>query len=239
MKVAGLFAGIGGVERGFELAGFSSEMLCEVDEAAKMVLASHFPDVALHGDIRTLNALPAVDVIAAGFPCQDLSQAGGTAGIRGKNSGLVSHVFRLLDKATKAKSLKWLVLENAAVRGLRQLERPMRDIAEAMHACLFVHRKSPDANQARQLPGRLAPLQIHLEKAILRVQEAEGPRHVLAGFGGDRRHTERVALDSHRRHQPRDRGRTVDDGKAGAQLGSRVQRAADDQARQDGEQGTA
>jgi DNA (cytosine-5)-methyltransferase 1 len=43
--------------------------------------------------------LPAdVDLLTAGFPCQDLSQAGTTAGIQGKRSGLIGHVFRLLNR---------------------------------------------------------------------------------------------------------------------------------------------
>ena len=46
----------------------------------------------------------------ADFPCQDLSQAGATAGIGGKRSGLVGHVFRLLDK----RRAPWVVLENVS-----------------------------------------------------------------------------------------------------------------------------
>ena len=127
-------------------------------------------------------------------------------------------------------------VKDAAVRGLGELERAMRDIAEAMQARFFVHFECPDAHQARQLTGRLAPLQIHLEKAILRVQEAEGSRDVLAGFGGDGWHAERIALDSYRRRQAGDRRRTVDQGKAGAELGSCVKRAAHDKACHDGQQ---
>ena len=52
--------------------------------------------------------MPKVDLLTAGFPCTDLSQAGRTAGIGGKASGLVSNVFRLL----KAADPTWLVFEN-------------------------------------------------------------------------------------------------------------------------------
>lgn len=106
--VAGLFAGIGGVERGLETAGGHAEVLCENWEPANTVLAERFPGVPLVGDIRDLRSLPKVDVVTAGFPCTDLSQAGRTKGIQGKASGLVAEVFRLL----KRNRVPILVLEN-------------------------------------------------------------------------------------------------------------------------------
>ncbi len=51
----------------------------------------------MHHDVRDLMKIPrGTELLAGGFPCQDLSQAGGTKGIEGKNSGLVNEVFRLL-----------------------------------------------------------------------------------------------------------------------------------------------
>ncbi len=96
LKTAGLFAGIGGLELGLGKAGHSTEMLCEIACPAISVLRDRFPDTRLEHDVRKLRDLPKVDLITAGFPCQDLSQAGHTAGITGKNSSLVSEVFRLL-----------------------------------------------------------------------------------------------------------------------------------------------
>src|SRR5271155_5752230 len=98
MKVAGLFAGIGGFELGMASAGHQSCLLCEIWAPARAVLAARMPYAPLEGDIADLTDLPAeVEAVVAGFPCQDLSQAGATAGIGGKRSGLVGHVFRLLD----------------------------------------------------------------------------------------------------------------------------------------------
>jgi DNA (cytosine-5)-methyltransferase 1 len=96
--VAGLFAGIGGIERGLATAGGHAELLCENWEPAKAVLAHRFPNVPLVADVRDLKALPTVDVVAAGFPCTDLSQAGLTRGIHGQASGLVAEVFRLVKR---------------------------------------------------------------------------------------------------------------------------------------------
>jgi DNA (cytosine-5)-methyltransferase 1 len=109
--VAGLFAGIGGIELGLHAAGHSTRLLCELETAAKSVLRARFPDVELAADVTKLANLPHdVTLLTGGFPCQDLSQAGKTAGIEGRQSGLVSHVFRLLRK----RRVPWVLLENVS-----------------------------------------------------------------------------------------------------------------------------
>ncbi|MEU2456465.1 DNA (cytosine-5-)-methyltransferase [Streptomyces sp. NPDC012473] len=118
LRVAGLFAGVGGLDLGLKRAGLETAMLCEVWGPAQAVLTKQFPDVPLEPDVQHLKALPdRIDVVTAGFPCQDLSQAGRTAGIAGEQSGLVSHVFRLLKKHHP----RWLVLEN--VRNMLVLDK--------------------------------------------------------------------------------------------------------------------
>src|SRR5262249_40665217 len=104
-------------ELGLHEVGFRSSLLCEIAPEAQAVLRARFPGVPLVDDVREIDALPSVDVLAAGFPCQDLSQAGRTAGIRGANSGLVGVVFRLASQT----DLRWLLLEN--VPFMLQLDR--------------------------------------------------------------------------------------------------------------------
>jgi DNA (cytosine-5)-methyltransferase 1 len=99
MRFAGLFAGVGGFELGLGRAGHETTLLCDVLPASKAVLGTRFPSVAYHDDIQTLRSLPkGVDAICGGFPCQDLSQAGLTAGLGGERSGLIGEVFRLLGR---------------------------------------------------------------------------------------------------------------------------------------------
>ena len=112
LRVAGLFAGIGGIELGLEAGGHSTRLLCEVDPHAARVLAARFPDPELVADVREIDSLPDVDLVSAGFPCQDLSQAGRTAGISGRRSGLVGEVFRLIEGARSTP--RWLLLENVS-----------------------------------------------------------------------------------------------------------------------------
>lgn len=108
MRVAGLFAGIGGLEKPFHDRGHETVVLADSWGPAQTVLAARFPDVPIVGDVRELTDLPDVDVVNAGFPCTDLSQAGQMAGIHGEHSGVVREVFRLLESS----SATWLVLEN-------------------------------------------------------------------------------------------------------------------------------
>lgn len=99
MAVAGLFAGIGGFELGLRGAGFEAELFCDFIDASKAVLQARFPGVDYRHDITKLRSLPsAIDIVCAGFPCQDLSQAGRTAGLEGERSGLIGEVFRLLSR---------------------------------------------------------------------------------------------------------------------------------------------
>jgi DNA (cytosine-5)-methyltransferase 1 len=109
LSVAGLFAGIGGLELGLARAGHRTEMLCEIDVGAQAVLRAHMPELPLHADIRTLTSLPKeTNLVVGGFPCQDLSQAGKAIGIEGARSGLVGEIFRLLRTDPKP----WVLLEN-------------------------------------------------------------------------------------------------------------------------------
>src|SRR4051794_36520860 len=64
-RVAGLFAGIGGIEAGFASAGLETRFLCELDRAASAVLAHRYPSVRLVPDVRDIRRIPHVDVVAA------------------------------------------------------------------------------------------------------------------------------------------------------------------------------
>jgi hypothetical protein len=60
-SVAGLFAGIGGLECGLAEAGGEAELLCEWWEPAARVLGARFPGVPVAPDVRELRSLPKVD----------------------------------------------------------------------------------------------------------------------------------------------------------------------------------
>jgi DNA (cytosine-5)-methyltransferase 1 len=170
LRVAGLFAGIGGIESGLQQAGHESVFLCEWDEAAGRVLADRFPGIPLEGDIAQVDRLPEVDLVTAGFPCQDLSQAGRTAGIAGSRSGLVEHVFRLLDRADAPPM--WLLFENVSF--MLQLDRgeAMRWLTAELDGRGFTWAYRVVDTRAFGLPQRR-------QRVLLLASRLEDPRPVL------------------------------------------------------------
>jgi site-specific DNA-cytosine methylase len=97
MTFGSLFAGIGGIDLGLERAGMQCQWQVENDPFCTRVLRKHWPNVKRYSDIRDCGPeLERVDVIAGGFPCQDLSQAGKRTGIEGDRSGLWFEFARLI-----------------------------------------------------------------------------------------------------------------------------------------------
>lgn len=108
LRVVSVFTGAAGLDIGLHEAGAETVAMCESWEPARRILASHFPQLDVHPDVATFTPDCDYDVLTAGFPCTDLSHAGGKAGIFGAQSGLVEHVFRIAAETTPA----WIVLEN-------------------------------------------------------------------------------------------------------------------------------
>jgi DNA (cytosine-5)-methyltransferase 1 len=92
-RVLALFAGGGGLEMAVEMLWPDAELVAysEFDPHASSVFSRWKPDVPNLGDITKIdwNDVPPVDIVTAGFPCQDISHAGKRAGIKeGTRSGL-------------------------------------------------------------------------------------------------------------------------------------------------------
>jgi DNA (cytosine-5)-methyltransferase 1 len=132
--VASLFSGIGGIDLGFEAAGFAVTFQCEVQKFCLSVLDRHWPTGPKWTNIKELShaTIPISDVWVGGFPCQDVSLArmGTRAGLKGTRSGLFHEFARLIGAGRP----RVVLLEN--VHGLlhshrgRDFETVIRTLAE-------------------------------------------------------------------------------------------------------------
>jgi DNA (cytosine-5)-methyltransferase 1 len=130
MNLGSLFSGYGGLDLAVEaVTGARSVWHVEADPHASTVLAAHWPDVSNLGDITAVDwtQVEPVDVLAGGFPCQDISSAGLGAGIKeGNRSGLW---YRYAD-AVRHLRPSLVVVENVRALLVRGLDIVAGDLAE-------------------------------------------------------------------------------------------------------------
>jgi DNA (cytosine-5)-methyltransferase 1 len=127
LTVGSLFSGIGGIDLGLELAGMKVRWQVEIDPWCQRVLEKHWPNVDRYEDVREVGAhnLERVDVIAGGFPCQDISDAGKRQGIGGARSGLWADFARIIRELRP----RYVFVENVAALRLRGLDVVLSDLS--------------------------------------------------------------------------------------------------------------
>lgn len=110
-KLVSLFAGIGGIDLGFEFAGFDTIWANDFDKWACQTYRANVSDCIVEGDIRLVkDQIPSHDILVGGFPCQPFSTLGKLQGFDDeKNRGTL--FFEIMDIITKHDT-KVVVLEN-------------------------------------------------------------------------------------------------------------------------------
>ena len=104
IKIIDLFAGIGGIRRGFENAFGKKNVECvmssEWDKFAVQTYSSNYPNETIRGDITEINEndVPNHNILLAGFPCQPFSQAGLKKGFDDTRGTLFFDILRVLKK---------------------------------------------------------------------------------------------------------------------------------------------
>lgn len=78
LTLGSLFDGSGGFPLAGQLNRIKPVWASEIEPYPLKVTAARFPDMIQLGDITKIDgaAIPPVDIICGGSPCQDLSQAG-------------------------------------------------------------------------------------------------------------------------------------------------------------------
>ena len=135
MRSLHLFAGGGGGLLADLILGHRPTVAVEIEPNARAVLEARradgwFPDlVEIHDDITTFDATRwrgRVDLVAAGFPCQDISLAGKGRGLDGERSGLFFEAMRVVRDVRP----RFVFLENSPAITVRGLGRVLGELAE-------------------------------------------------------------------------------------------------------------
>lgn len=108
--IAGLFSGVGGIELGFEQAGFKVVWANEIDEKASITYKLNHNHSLRVEDIHNIDSseIPDVDIIVGGFPCQAFSIAGYRKGFEDERGNLFFEILRIV----KVKKPRVVFLEN-------------------------------------------------------------------------------------------------------------------------------
>ncbi|WP_425607908.1 DNA cytosine methyltransferase [Pseudodesulfovibrio pelocollis] len=127
LTVGSLFSGAGCGDLGLEWAGFDHAWFCEVDDYARKILTLRWPGKPVYRDIREVDftQVEPVDLLAGGFPCQDISVAGRGCGIEGARSGLWSEFARAIAEIRP----QYALIENSPALVGRGLDVVLSDLA--------------------------------------------------------------------------------------------------------------
>lgn len=128
-----LFAGAGGGILGGQLLGHRCVCAVEWEPYAQACLVARqndgsFPAFPIWDDVQKFDGNPwcgLVDIVAGGFPCQDISVAGKGAGIDGERSGMWAHMARIIGEVRP----QYAFIENSPALVNRGLDRVLCDLA--------------------------------------------------------------------------------------------------------------
>ncbi len=121
LSFTGLFSGAGGLDLGFEMAGFKHAYSSDIDEWSVQTLQENRPDWhSTVADVMELSSqdLPDSDVLLAGFPCQGFSLGGNR-----NESDERNYLFKEVVRLAKAKKPRFVLIEN--VLNLRTMTEPV------------------------------------------------------------------------------------------------------------------
>ena len=190
--VGSVCTGYGGLDLGVlaALGGGRIAWCADPDPHITQILAARMPGVPNLGDIRAIDwtTVEPVEVLTAGFPCQDISAAGRRAGIeKGARSGLWTDIVagvRVLRPAL-------VVVENVAALRWRHggLHRVLGDLAEAGYDALWRSVRAADIGAAHRR-----------ERVFLVAWPRTRTRRGGGGDAADADRTRRL-LQRHQRHQ--------------------------------------
>lgn len=133
LRVMHLFAGAGGGILSDLLLGHQCICAVEINSYCQQILHARqkdgiLPWFPIFADVKEFDGKPwagVADIVAGGFPCQDISVAGKGVGLAGARSGLWSEFSRIIREVLPA----YVFVENSPMLTLRGLDRVLGDLA--------------------------------------------------------------------------------------------------------------
>ena len=176
MKLVSLFTGAGGLDLGFEKAGFEVVWANEFDKSIWETFELNFPHTKLDRrsivDIQS-NEIPQVDGIIGGPPCQSWSEAGAGRGINDKRGRLFHDYIRLL----KDKQPKFFLAENVSgILHSKHSEAFKNIIKEFKNAGYEISQKLVNTNDFNVPQDRLRVIIVGYRKGLKKKFEFPKPQ---------------------------------------------------------------
>lgn len=135
MKVISLFSGCGGLDLGFERAGFEIPVANEFDSTIWSTFEANHPNtILIKGDIRKIRESDFpddIDGIIGGPPCQSWSEAGSLRGIEDARGQLFYEYIRIL----KEKQPKFFLAENVSGMLANRHSEAVENIVNMFREC--------------------------------------------------------------------------------------------------------
>jgi DNA (cytosine-5)-methyltransferase 1 len=178
LRIGSLCTGYGGLDiAAFAVFGDRFAWCTDNDKHVSTILAARYPDVPNLGDLTALDwaKVPPVDILCAGFPCQDISFSGRGAGIE---KGVRSGIWKNIVTGVRELRPTIIIVENVAAIRSRGLGRVLGDLAEIGYDASWTSLRASDVGAAhrRERVFILAYRQDKEAYNILAVAYARGQR---------------------------------------------------------------
>lgn len=148
-RIGSLCTGYGGLDLAVQAVfGGHLAWYAEVDRHVQTVLAHRFGGVVNLGDVRAVDwtHVAPVDIVTAGFPCQDISDAGKREGITGERSSL----WRCVADAVRVLRPRLVFVENVAALLRRGLDVVQADLAALGYDTSWICLRASDIGAAHR-----------------------------------------------------------------------------------------
>jgi DNA (cytosine-5)-methyltransferase 1 len=148
IRIGSLCTGYGGLDMAV-MAVFGGRLVwcADNDKHIVTILTARYPNVPNLGDLTKLDwkeVLP-IDILCAGFPCQDISSAGRGAGIeKGERSG----IWRNIVTGIRTLQPRLIVVENVSAIRHRGLDRVLGDLAQIGYDAVWTSLRASDVGAA-------------------------------------------------------------------------------------------